>query len=64
MINRMYKMLTKAIGMKSTCCQSDKYSVIENNPVCTNNDCQNYLGPTNLKNNFTISFGHEAVRTS
>jgi len=64
MINRMYRLLTKAIGMKTTCCHSDRYSVIENNPVCTNSVCQNYLGPTNLKNNFTISFTHVAMRTS
>ena len=64
MINRMYKLLTKAIGMKTTCCHSDRYSVIENNPVCTNNVCQNYLAPTNLKNNFTISFSQAAMRTS
>ena len=56
MINRIYRLLTKAIGMKSTCCHSDRYSVIENNPVCTNSICSNYLAPTNLRNNFTISF--------
>jgi len=61
MINRMYRLLTKAIGMKTTCCHSDKYSVIENNPVCTNDSCDNYLGLTNLKNIFTISFTHPPI---
>jgi hypothetical protein len=63
-MNRMYKLLTKAIGMKTTCCHSDRFMVIERNPVCTNNECANYLGPTNLKNNFTISFTQASVRPS
>ena len=63
MINRMYRLLTKAIGMKTTCCHTEKFTVIEKNPVCTNTDCMNYLAPTDLKNNFTISFtpGHARV---
>ena len=64
MINQMYRLLTKAIGMKSTCCHSDRYSVIENSPICTNNCCTNYLGQTNLKNNFTISFTQPWMRAS
>lgn len=64
MINRIYRILTKAIGMKSTCCHTDRYSVIESNPVCTNTSCENYLAQTDLKNIFTISFTPPAVRTS
>jgi hypothetical protein len=63
MINRMFKMLTKAIGMKSTCCHTDRYAVIEQNPVCTNPSCDNYLGQTDLKNIFTISFSQHAIKT-
>ena len=63
MINRIYRLLTKAIGMKSTCCHSHDYTVIEHNPVCTNPTCHNYLGRTNLKNVFTISSYREVRPT-
>ncbi|MEO8086030.1 MAG: hypothetical protein ABI763_04370 [Bacteroidota bacterium] len=62
MVNNFYKILTKTIGMKTTCCKSSKYSVIENCPVCTNELCQNYFSPTGLKNIFTISFTTPQVR--
>jgi hypothetical protein len=64
MINRLYKLLTNAIGMKTTCCHTDKYSVIEKNPVCTNESCNNYLAQTDLKNIFTISFTNHFIKTS
>gem|GEM_PF-5304911 len=61
MRNRIYKLLTKVIGMKTTCCHSDRYSVIEKCPVCTNASCSNYLAQTNLRNIFTISFSEPAI---
>ena len=63
MINRLYKTLTKIIGMKTTCCHSNQYSVIEDNPVCTNAACNNYLGHTDLRNIFTISFPANVLKT-
>ncbi|CAN5432655.1 hypothetical protein BH11BAC1_BH11BAC1_02860 [soil metagenome] len=62
MVNNLYKILTKAIGMKTTCCHSSKYSVIENCPVCTNESCQNYFSPTGIKNKFSLSFSSPPLR--
>lgn len=62
MINKLYKHLTRAIGMKTTCCNSDQYSVIEKSPVCTNTSCEHYLAPTGLRNIFTISYHTPSIK--
>lgn len=62
MMNRIYKLLTKAIGMKTTCCHTDQYAIVEDNAICTNETCSRYFCQTNLKNIFTISFSRTPVK--
>src|SRR5678815_839629 len=43
-------------AMKTTCCHSKNYTVLENQVICINEHCDNFLKPTRFQKSSTVKY--------